>query len=154
MDSDQRRFEYASVLSRSAVDQDLQEAALHLEHIINNNTASYFRDALYLLSIVRYSLNDMDAARSCVEELLRFEPSNPQVSLCLSVSYINVFSSSIIITDLLIDQAKNLHTAIKYRIEKQRESHRQEVEEVGVAVGLGMGLAVVGLGLAFLLRRR
>lgn len=78
MDNDLLRFQYASVLAHSGHNDDLREALLHLEHLMNNST-TYFRDALYLLAVVKYLLGEYDAARSCAEELLCIDPENVQV---------------------------------------------------------------------------
>ncbi len=79
MDDDLLRFQYASMLSHSSEFHDWQEAVLHLEHLVNNSS-NYFRDALYLLAVVRYLLGEFDAARSCAEELLCIDPDNMQVT--------------------------------------------------------------------------
>jgi tetratricopeptide (TPR) repeat protein len=78
MDNDLLRFQYSSVLAHSGETNDLREALLHLEHLVNNSR-TYYRDALYLLAVVRYLLEDYDAARSCAEELLCMDPENAQV---------------------------------------------------------------------------
>ncbi|RYG96306.1 hypothetical protein EON65_54605 [archaeon] len=82
------RFQYASVLCRSAQEQDRLEALLHLETLVmDKDSSAYMRDALYLMSVLRYVMGDYDAARSCAEELCRIDPDNPQVGklVCMYV---------------------------------------------------------------------
>jgi tetratricopeptide (TPR) repeat protein len=78
MDKNLFRFQYASVLSKSRVKEDKLEALLHLEYLVSSSP-EFQRDALYLMAVTKYLLEDYDAGRACAEELLRIDPDNHQV---------------------------------------------------------------------------
>eukprot|EP01031_Cornospumella_fuschlensis_P034782 gene34782-42118_t len=123
------RFQYASVLCRSTQQQDRLEALLHLETLVlDKDCSAYMRDALYLMSVLRYMMGEYEAARSCAEELCRIDPDNPQVKI--------------------------LFVAIRYKHEMALRDQRAHAQDAGWAVGLGLGLAALGLGLAMALRPR
>lgn len=118
-------------MCRSAHEQDRLEALLHLEQLaMAQRSSSYMRDSLYLMAVLRYVMEDYDAARGCAEELCRLDPDNPQV--------------------------RNLFIAIRYKHEQAQAAaaaKKEEREQVGWAVGLGVGLAALGVGLALALTK-
>lgn len=79
MDNNMLRFQFASLLSRSPIRDDREEALIHLGYLVTNS-GEYHRDALYLLAVTKYLLEDYENGRACAEELLRLEPDNHQVS--------------------------------------------------------------------------
>lgn len=78
MDDNLLRFQFASLLARSSEVEDRYEATLHLEYLVTSSS-EYHRDALYLLAVTKYVLEDYDGGRACAEELCRIEPDNHQV---------------------------------------------------------------------------
>lgn len=79
IDNNMLRFQFASLLSRSPIRDDREEALIHLGYLVTNS-GEYHRDALYLLAVTKYLLEDYENGRACAEELLRLEPDNHQVS--------------------------------------------------------------------------
>ena len=80
MENNMLRFQFASVLARSPIKEDREEAVLHLGYLVTSS-GEYHRDALYLLAVTHYLLEDYESGRACAEELLRLEPDNQQVQI-------------------------------------------------------------------------
>lgn len=121
------RFQFASVLARSPIKEDREEALLHLGYLVTSS-GEYHRDALYLLAVTKYLLEDYEGGRAAAEELLRLEPDN--------------------------HQAKNLFMALKYKHDKEVEKQKETQRQIAVAAGTGLLVAAVGVGLSFLLRAK